>query len=48
MIFKRCREFGVSLNPNKYIFIVNKVKLLGHIISKEGIQFNMDRTKAIL
>jgi hypothetical protein len=36
-IFKRCRKYGISLNPKKSIFNVNEENLLGHIISKEGI-----------
>jgi hypothetical protein len=36
-IFQRCREYGISLNPKKSIFGVDKGKLLGHIISKDGI-----------
>jgi hypothetical protein len=36
-IFERCRRCGISLNPKKTIFGVTKGKLLGHIISKEGI-----------
>jgi hypothetical protein len=36
-IFKRCRKYGISLNPKKTIFGVEEVKLLGHIISQEGI-----------
>jgi hypothetical protein len=34
MIFQRCREYVISLNPKKSIFGVDKGKLLGHIISK--------------
>jgi hypothetical protein len=36
-IFERCRKYGISLNPNKTVFGVEEGKLLGHIISKEGI-----------
>jgi hypothetical protein len=37
-IFKRCRKYGISLNPKKTIFGVEEGKLLGHIISQGGIQ----------
>ena len=36
-VFDRCRKFGISLNPKKSLFVVKEGKLLGHIISKEGI-----------
>jgi hypothetical protein len=36
-IFERCRKRGISLNPKKMIFIFKEGKLIGHIISQEGI-----------
>ena len=36
-IFERCQRCGISLNPRKSIFVVIEGKLLGHILSKEGI-----------
>ena len=35
-IFKRCRKYGISLNPKKTIFGVEEGKFLGHIISQAG------------
>jgi hypothetical protein len=46
-IFQRCREYGISLNPKKSIFGVDKGKLLGHIISKDGITIDPARVEAI-
>jgi hypothetical protein len=46
-IFQRCREYGISLNPKKSIFGVDKGKLLGHIISKDGISIDPSRIEAI-
>jgi hypothetical protein len=46
-IFQRCREYGISLNPKKSIFGVDKGKLLGHIISKDGIMIDPARVEAI-
>ena len=48
MIFERCRENGISLNPNKSVFLVREGKLLGFIISKEGISIEPERVSAIL
>jgi hypothetical protein len=47
MIFQRCREYGISLNPKKSIFGVDKGKLLGHIISKYGITIDPARVESI-
>ena len=47
-MFLRCREFGVSLNPSKCVFATNQGKLLGHIVSKDGLTIDPERTKAIL
>jgi hypothetical protein len=43
----RCREFGISLNPAKSVFGVTEGKLLGHIISKEGVKLDPERVEAI-
>jgi hypothetical protein len=32
-IFRKCRRYGISLNPKKSHFLMPKEKLLGHIIS---------------
>lgn len=42
-VLKKYREFGISLNPKKFIFGVMKGKLLGHIMSKEGIKIDLER-----
>ena len=44
----KCRKFGISLNPKKSNFALEEGKLLGHIISKDGIKINHDRVSAIL
>ena len=47
-VFIKCRKFGISLNPKKSIFGLEEGKLLGHIISKEGIRIDPARIEAIL
>lgn len=47
-IFERCREFGVSLNTKKSIFVVHEGKLLGYIVSKHDISIDLERVSAIL
>ena len=46
-VFDRCREFGISLNPTKFVFGVVEGKLLGHIISKDGIKIDLERVETI-
>jgi hypothetical protein len=47
MIFERCRKYGISLNPKKSIFGIDKGKLLGHVVSEEGISIDPERIKSI-
>jgi hypothetical protein len=46
-IFERCRKYGFSLNPKKSIFGIDKGKLLGHVVSEEGISIDLDRVESI-
>jgi hypothetical protein len=46
-IFKRCRKYGISLNPKKTIFGVEEGKLLGHFKSQAGIHIDPKRIRAI-
>ena len=43
----RCREYGISLNPKKCHFGVQKAKLLGHIVSKYRVMIDPERVEAI-
>jgi hypothetical protein len=45
--FKKCRKFGLSLNPKKSHFAMQEGKLLGHIMSKDGIKIDPKRIEAI-
>ena len=47
-VFEKCRKFGISLNPKKTLFGLQEGKLLGHIISEEGIKIGPKKIKAIL
>ena len=46
--FLKCRKFGLSLNPKKSHFVVQEGKLLGHLVSADGIRIAPERVKAIL
>ena len=45
--FERCRKFGISLNPAKSILGIDEAKLLGHIISNNGVKIDHERLEAI-
>jgi hypothetical protein len=45
--FEKCRKFGLSLNPKKSHFAMQEGKLLGHIVSRDGIRIDPKRVEAI-
>ena len=47
-VFEKCRKLGLSLNPKKTLFGLQEGKLLGHIISEEGIRIDPKRIDGIL
>ena len=47
-VFEKCRKYGLSLNPKKIMFGLQEGKLLGHIISEEGIKIDPKRIEGIL
>jgi len=46
-VFLKCRKFGLSLNPKKSLFSMQKGKLLGHIVSNEGVRIDPSRVESI-
>jgi hypothetical protein len=45
--FEKCRRYDISLNPKKSHFSMEEGKLLGHIVSPEGIKIDPERVNAI-
>jgi hypothetical protein len=45
--FEKCRRYGISLDPKKSHFFMEEGKILGHIVSPEGIKIDPERVKAI-
>jgi hypothetical protein len=45
--FEKCKKYDISLNPKKSHFSMEEGKLLGHIVSPEGIKIDPERVKAI-
>jgi hypothetical protein len=46
-VLERCRKYGISLNPKKSVFVVEQGKLLGFIVSSDGMIIDPERTQAI-
>ncbi|KAH9320363.1 hypothetical protein KI387_043959 [Taxus chinensis] len=48
IILSRLIEYGVTLNPEKYVFGVTGGKLLGYIISSRGIDVDPTKIRAVV
>eukprot|EP00253_Pinus_taeda_P034066 PITA_34066 len=48
LVFERCRFYKIWLNPNKCVFIVTFGRLLGFIVSTEGIQVDPFKIEVII
>ena len=46
-LFKRLRKFQLKLNPAQCTFGVRFEKLLGFVVSKKGIEIDLDKVRAI-
>lgn len=42
-IFKHCRRYGISLNPKKSFFALDQGKILGFIVTQDGIYIDPER-----
>lgn len=47
MMLNKCKEMGVSLNLEKCHFLQSFGKLLGHIVSREGMMVDPNKVKVI-
>jgi hypothetical protein len=45
--FLKCRRYGISLNPKKSNFSLKEGKLLGRIVSADGVRIDPERVEAI-
>ena len=46
-VFEKLKQAGLKLKPSKCEFFRQKLTYLGHVVSKEGIQTNPKKVKAI-
>jgi hypothetical protein len=47
VVLLRCRKYNISLNPKKSIFAVEQGKILGFIVSSDGMIIDPKRTQVI-
>ncbi|KAK3100025.1 hypothetical protein FSP39_013636 [Pinctada imbricata] len=47
MVFKKLKEAGLTLEPSKCHFAVRQLKFLGHIISKNGVEVDPEKTRIV-
>ncbi|RYA37908.1 reverse transcriptase family protein, partial [Enterobacter cloacae complex sp. GF14B] len=47
-VFEKCRTYRICLNPEKSIFMVRQDRILGHIVSRNGITIDLDKIKVIV
>ncbi len=48
LCFDKCREFDISLNFEKFMFLVHLGIILGYVVSKEGKLPNPKKISAII
>ena len=48
LIFEKCRIYRICLNPDKCKFMVRQGKILGHIVSKNGISTDEEKIAVIV
>lgn len=41
------REVKLHLNPDKCVFNIHKGKVLGYLVSRKGIEANLDKIRAL-
>ena len=46
--FQRCRETGLKLHPGKCFLGMESGILLGHVVSRKGLEVDIDKVGAIL
>jgi hypothetical protein len=48
VIFLRCKHYSIRLNPHKCSFVVESGRLLGFVVTKDGIRVDPLKVKVIL
>ena len=48
VVLSRLQLSGITLNPDKCVFSKKEIKFLGHMINKDGVSADPEKTSAIL
>lgn len=48
LVVKKCQLYRIYLNLEKCVFMVRQGKILGHIVSRNGISMDMDKIEVIV
>ena len=46
-VLKRCRQFGITINPDKFVLMQNAVAYVGYIVDSEGVKADPSKIEAI-
>ena len=46
-VFERLKSFGLKLKPSKCQFLKDKVKYLGHVVSKSGVEVDPEKVEVL-
>ena len=44
----KCRENGITLNPEKFTFAEEKVKYIGYLIISKGVEADLDKISTMM
>ena len=47
LVFQKLRQAGLTLEPSKCHFAVKQLKFLGHVISKNGVEVDPEKTRIV-
>ena len=47
-VFEKCQTFCIGLSLEKCVFMVRQGRILGHIVSKNGISTDLDKINVIV
>ena len=47
LVFERLKRAYLKINPAKCVWFAKEIKILGHIVSENGVQMDMDKVHAI-
>ena len=46
-VLERCRQFGITINPDKFVLMQNAVTYVGYVVDSEGVKADPRKIEAI-